>query len=103
MATIFTLAIAGGPLCAAAAFLIAHSQQGASIMRAASYGIALGLLCLIAAPSVRAAEMTGIAVYTVDGDTFDLRVGDADVRIRVCGIDSPERGQGGYRAATALL
>jgi hypothetical protein len=30
MTTIFTLAIAGGVLCAAAAFLIARSQQGAS-------------------------------------------------------------------------
>jgi endonuclease YncB( thermonuclease family) len=68
-------------------------------MRPPSYGLALGLLCLIAAPSVRAAELTGIAVYTVDGDTFDLRVGGTDTRIRVCGIDSPERGQPGYRQA----
>jgi hypothetical protein len=69
------------------------------ITRPLGYGLALGFLWLIAAPSVRAAELTGVAVFTVDGNTFDLRVGNTDTRIRACGIDSPERGQPGYRQA----
>lgn len=52
---------------------------------------------------VHAAEYSGQVIHIVDGDTFDMRVGSASLRIRFCGIDSPERGHTGYRRARAAL
>jgi len=39
----------------------------------------------------------------IDGDTFDLYGRDGRVRIRIYGIDTPERGERGWRAATEGL
>lgn len=39
-------------------------------------------------------------VRVVDGDTVDLLAGGLVVRCRLTGIDAPERGEPGYRAAT---
>ena len=38
-------------------------------------------------------EQEGHVVKVIDGDTFDLKYGNEKIRIRMFGIDSPERGQ----------
>lgn len=43
----------------------------------------------------------GTVTYIVDGDTFDVRIGSRTERIRVIGIDTPERGVCFANAATA--
>ena len=50
-----------------------------------------------------AADITGIVVHIVDGDTFDIETPNEIVRIRLCGVDSPERGHTGYNAAKEAL
>lgn len=39
----------------------------------------------------------------VDGDTFDVRTNGETLRIRLCGIDAPERGEQGYEEATETM
>lgn len=39
-------------------------------------------------------------VHVVDGDTIDVELGEVRVRVRLLGIDTPERGQPGYKEAT---
>jgi len=48
-------------------------------------------------------SLTGRAVKMVDGDTFDLLAGGTVYRIRLAGIDCPERGQPYYREAKDAL
>jgi endonuclease YncB( thermonuclease family) len=50
-----------------------------------------------------AGEFSGEAIYIVDGDTFDIQTTAARIRIRFCGIDSPERWHAGYREAKDAL
>ena len=38
-----------------------------------------------------------------DGDTFTMEADGAKVRVRICGIDAPERGQAGYGQAAGVL
>ena len=38
-------------------------------------------------------EQKGLVVKVVDGDTFDMKYGNEKIRIRLYGIDAPERGQ----------
>lgn len=64
--------------------------------------VAVGAFICISAPTL-AAEFTGPVTHIVDGDTFDMRSGTGTVRIRFCGIDSPEQGQTGYQAASDAL
>ena len=40
-------------------------------------------------------ELEGIVTYVVDGDTLDIN----DIRIRLSLVDTPERGQDGYKEA----
>jgi endonuclease YncB( thermonuclease family) len=44
--------------------------------------------------------VSGTVLSVSDGDTFTIRDDDRTVRVRLCGIDSPERGQPGYALAT---
>jgi len=64
-----------------------------------------GILGLIlSAHIVHAAEYKGLVVHVVDGDTFDMRIASTEiVRIRFCGIDTPERGKAGFLKATVAL
>src|ERR1700722_1658387 len=50
-----------------------------------------------------AGEFSGEAIYIVDGDTFDIQTTAARIRIRFCGIDSPERRHAGYSDAKDVL
>ena len=62
------------------------------------------LLALAALPSDGfAAEFTGTVPRIQDGATFDLCDAVACHRIRIFGIDAPERGQSGSRDATNAL
>ena len=45
-------------------------------------------------------DVTTIATYIVDGDTFDISSGD---RVRLADVDTPERGQVGFYEASEFL
>ena len=67
-------------------------------------GLFLGLLLVLLAPPARAAEMSGRVVGVIDGDTIDvLMPGFQVVRVRLAGIDAPERGQAFGSASKAAL
>tara|TARA_R110000787_G_scaffold31143_13_gene82869 strand:- start:942 stop:1355 length:414 start_codon:yes stop_codon:yes gene_type:complete len=62
------------------------------------------ILCLALAfaallQQAQAQTITGEAGRVVDGDTFHLGA----IRIRICGIDAPERGELGYSEARMAL
>lgn len=59
--------------------------------------MALGLAVFCQSASAQTIE--GTVTNVIDGDTFDFRT----VRIRICGIDAPERGELGYLEATTAL
>ena len=66
--------------------------------------VLLAILGLIASTQfVRAAEYNGPVAHIVDGDTFDVRAGSANVRVRLCGVDSPEQGHKDYSKAKDAL
>lgn len=50
-----------------------------------------------------AAEISGSVDKVVDGDTFWLCEETVCHKIRLCGIDAPERGEAGYRRAGEAL
>lgn len=62
----------------------------------------LGWLCL-ATGLAGAAEFSGSVDKIIDGDTFWLCDATACHKIRVCGINAPERGDPGYRDSGAAL
>jgi len=65
---------------------------------------AASLLALAALPCESFAQtFTGTVARIQDGDTFDLCDVAACHRIRICGIDAPERRQPGAQAATDAL
>ncbi|WP_199823878.1 thermonuclease family protein [Labrenzia sp. OB1] len=55
------------------------------------------VFCLLSFTS-NAEEWTSKVSRVIDGDTFQLS--RPLVRIRLCGVDTPEKGQRGYREAT---
>lgn len=57
---------------------------------------------LFAVPAV-AAEYSGTVDRVVDGDTMWVCNDDACTKVRLCGIDAPERGAPGAKEATAAL
>ncbi len=48
-------------------------------------------------------DTVGLIVKIVDGDTYDLLVGNITYRIRMNGIDAPEKGQPYYQKAKDYL
>ena len=88
---------------------ILGAMRGAmrGLMRKALLALALALtagLPLLAPTASHAAEMTGRVVGIIDGDTIDvLMPGLQVVRVRLAGIDAPERGQAFGTAAKAAL
>ena len=62
----------------------------------------LGVLLACFSLAVHAASIDGPAT-AIDGDTIEVHAGDKFVRVRLCGIDSPElRHAGGPEAATKM-
>ena len=60
---------------------------------------------LIACTPVLAQDprLTGTVGYVEDGDTFAICSAHLCTKIRLCGMDAPERGQAGYQEAKAAL
>jgi endonuclease YncB( thermonuclease family) len=54
-------------------------------------------------PAVASADYLGKVTAVADGDTFTMEAGSGKVRVRLCGIDAPERGQPGYGQAAGAL
>lgn len=65
--------------------------------------ILLGLFAGMLVCNAGAAELSGTADYVVDGDTFDLTIGKGMLRVRLCGVDSPEKAQIGFGEAKRAL
>lgn len=64
----------------------------------------MAVIALLLVVSCNVTFMTGTVVRVADGDTFTLLVdGDRQVRVRLHGIDCPERGQPYSRVATDHL
>jgi endonuclease YncB( thermonuclease family) len=47
--------------------------------------------------------LVGTVIKIVDGDTIDAQLSSGPIRVRLHGIDAPERGQPGATEATATL
>lgn len=45
--------------------------------------------------------LRAVLVKVVDGDTIDVTIGGQELTVRYVGIDTPERGEPGYKAAAA--
>jgi endonuclease YncB( thermonuclease family) len=64
-------------------------------------------LCAVAAllmtTGAMAADYLGRVTAVADGDTFTMESETGKVRVRICGIDAPERGQPGYGQAAGVL
>ncbi len=52
-------------------------------------------------PSVPEGALQAVLVKVVDGDTAEVTVGGQALTVRYVGIDTPERGEPGYKAAAA--
>jgi endonuclease YncB( thermonuclease family) len=61
------------------------------------------VLLLFLGNQTRASEFIGPVASVQDGSTFELVVGGQPVRIRLCGIHSPEREELGYEASREYL
>jgi endonuclease YncB( thermonuclease family) len=62
------------------------------------------LLALLLAPAAAPAEFfEGRVVGVIDGDTIDVLVGQQKRRVRLFGIDTPERGQPWYAKSKSAL
>ncbi|MEJ8817652.1 thermonuclease family protein [Lacibacter sp. H407] len=61
------------------------------------------LMTISAIPISRTTVLKGKAVKIIDGDTFDLLVGTTLHRIRLAGIDAPEKKQDFSNASKQLL
>lgn len=48
-------------------------------------------------------DYSGTVVHVEDGDTFTIGARSTEHRIRLCGVDSPERGEKGYGTARDAL
>lgn len=55
--------------------------------------ILIAVIALIVVGPLQAEELTGTVVGISDGDTFTLLVDNTQYRVRLSGIDTPERGQ----------
>jgi endonuclease YncB( thermonuclease family) len=64
--------------------------------------LAIGIIGAISVPAA-AADIIGNVTYIADGDTFDVNTSQGAIRIRLCGVDSPERGEKNYMAAKDAL
>ena len=53
----------------------------------------LALACLLLAPLSHADTLSGNVVAVSDGDTLTVLVGKQQIKIRVSGIDAPEKKQ----------
>ena len=57
----------------------------------------------LSVPAAASADYLGKVIAVVDGDTFTMESETHRIRVRICGIDAPERGQPGYGQAAGVL
>jgi endonuclease YncB( thermonuclease family) len=60
------------------------------------------IVLMLTSPAM-AADYLGKVTSVADGDTFTMESESGKVRVRICGIDAPERGQPGYGQAAGVL
>ena len=65
--------------------------------------IALALLLVLFAHAAGAQVLVGRVTKVVDGDTIDVAIDSGPIRVRLHGIDTPERGQPWGTEATEWL
>jgi endonuclease YncB( thermonuclease family) len=65
--------------------------------------LAFILALALVTPAQCAEDFLGTVVAVADGDTFRLKTDDRVVKVRLCGVDSPERSEPGYGAAAGAL
>jgi len=66
--------------------------------------ITLLCVCLtVVAESQESPVLIGTVTKIVDGDTIDVQLSSGPIRVRLHGIDTPERDQPGAKEATAAL
>ena len=61
------------------------------------------LVAALSVPAAASADYLGKVTAVVDGDTFTMEAETRRIRVRICGIDAPERGQPGYDQAAGVL
>src|SRR6266404_2167283 len=61
------------------------------------------LVATLSVPTAASADYLGRVANVADGDTFTMEADSGKVRVRICGIDAPERGQPGYGQAAGAL
>jgi endonuclease YncB( thermonuclease family) len=61
------------------------------------------LVAALSVPGPASADYLGKVTAVVDGDTFSMESESRRIRVRICGIDAPERGQPGYGQAAGTL
>jgi endonuclease YncB( thermonuclease family) len=61
------------------------------------------LVAALSLPATARADYLGKVTAVADGDTFTMEAESGRVRVRICGIDAPERGQPGYGQAAGAL
>jgi len=69
-------------------------------------GYLLAMFLLLCAPAVHPTvlpRLVGTVSRVVDGDTIDVRLSSGPIRVRLHGIDAPERAQSWGHEATAAL
>jgi len=65
--------------------------------------IGVALLVVLATATAHAAEFSGSVDKIVDGDTLWVCDARACHKIRICGIDAPEKGEPGYHESAEAL
>ena len=65
--------------------------------------ILIAIVAAFIASQAMAADYLGKVLAVSDGDTFTMEADGGKVRVRICGIDAPERGQAGYGQAAGAL
>lgn len=78
---------------ALAGALSRHSLLDGRSMAKATLSIAALLLCFLGAATVRADTFAGWVVRVLDGDTVEVLVDQHPRRVRLAGIDAPEKSQ----------
>jgi endonuclease YncB( thermonuclease family) len=63
------------------------------VLLCGSLVFALGAPCRVVGAEVPRGFIEGRVIAVFDGDTLELRVGEDNLRVRIAGIDTPERGQ----------
>jgi len=64
--------------------------------------LALLAVVLAALPALAGQRIQARCVYVVDGDTIAVEVGGLRSTVRLIGMDTPERGEPGYKEAKAF-